>query len=153
MKLSILRKSRGGCTNKSLLVSCNQKKLIAERVGEPHLKRGRQFVVSFSALFLTLFLSANQPAEAQTFLADQHTSKGMVCSSCHQGANQKDVETKTCQSCHGDYDKLVKLTDKLEINPHESHLGEPDCKDCHHGHKQSSPACKQCHDFSIPMKY
>lgn len=109
--------------------------------------------IPFFVIAMTVNMIVGQFSHAQGFLAEQHINRGVACTSCHQSQPQKEVTAKTCQSCHGEYDKLVKLTDKLEINPHESHLGEPDCTDCHHGHKKSTPACKQCHDFAIQMKY
>lgn len=87
-------------------------------------------------------------------LSDFHVAKGLSCATCHtETPPSKPVPTSQCQSCHGNYDKLVELTEKLEINPHESHLGEPDCSSCHHAHKPSEVACSGCHDFKIEIKH
>jgi Cytochrome c3 len=40
-----------------------------------------------------------------------------------------------------DYKRLAAKTERLNSNPHDSHLGEIDCEKCHHSHKpQRVPA-------------
>ena len=57
-----------------------------------------------------------------------------------------------CLGCHGDYGKVAAKTDKLDPNPHDSHLGEIDCGKCHHAHKASVNICNPCHqlDMNVP---
>lgn len=105
------------------------------------------------AMFPALLSIATMVAAAEPTLADVHASKQVACASCHEGKPGSEVKTEKCMACHGNYDKLVLLTDKNEVNPHESHLGEPDCSQCHHAHKKSEAVCNQCHDFSIKMKH
>lgn len=81
------------------------------------------------------------------FLADRHIERGLKCESCHTTQPPKAVPTSQCQSCHGGYDKLAKLTDKKDINPHDSHVENPACGDCHHGHRKPALLCDQCHQF------
>lgn len=54
-----------------------------------------------------------------------------------------------CTGCHGDYSKLIELTEKSPINPHDSHLGELECDSCHHSHKPFENYCARCHDFKL----
>lgn len=84
---------------------------------------------------------------ADHFLADRHVERGLKCDSCHTTQPPKAVPTSQCQSCHGGYDKLAKRTEKLDINPHDSHLENPQCGDCHRGHKKPTLVCDQCHSF------
>ena len=105
-------------------------------------------VAACLALTLTTAVSA-----ADKTLADIHADRQIPCSACHGTTPGSPVATAKCESCHGNYDKLISLTDKGNVNPHESHLGEPDCSQCHHIHKKSEAACNQCHDFAIQMRY
>lgn len=94
------------------------------------------------------------PAAAEAapgLLADAHAAKGLQCASCHKETPPASSPAGAqCMTCHGGYDKLARLTDKPDgVNPHESHLGEPECGQCHHGHKPSELACSQCHEFQI----
>ena len=110
-----------------------------------------KFITLCSAA-LAATLSASAFAADKT-LADVHAAQGVVCTACHGAKPGSEVTTAKCESCHGNYDKLIPLTDKGAVNPHESHLGEPDCSQCHHIHKKSEAACNQCHDFAIKMRY
>lgn len=101
-----------------------------------------------AALLPVLFsLSAVATADAAPNLADRHIARGMQCTSCHTEMPPKAVPTSQCLSCHGSYEKLADATDKGDINPHESHLGDIDCDRCHKGHGQPVLACAQCHQF------
>jgi hypothetical protein len=84
------------------------------------------------------------------FLTDRHTAEGMGCMGCHdtdtpgKGAF---AETDTCLKCHeGSYDKLAELNGSLgPRNPHDAHVGQLDCINCHHSHEASELYCEQCH--------
>lgn len=41
-----------------------------------------------------------------------------------------------------------KKTDESDINPHATHMGEPECSECHSGHKQPRLVCDNCHEFT-----
>jgi fumarate reductase flavoprotein subunit len=84
-------------------------------------------------------------------LADRHKVAGIDCSGCHKESSTKAVPTETCLGCHGPYEKLAEQTDKLDVNPHSSHLGERDCSDCHHSHKRSEDYCMRCHQFHFKV--
>jgi flagellar basal body-associated protein FliL len=48
-------------------------------------------------------------------------------------------------------DDLKKLTSDRHRNPHDSHLGNQDCSNCHQTHEQSVLVCSQCHgDAPVP---
>jgi hypothetical protein len=48
-------------------------------------------------------------------------------------------------------DDLKKATADQHRNPHESHLGNQDCSNCHQTHEQSLMLCTQCHaDAEVP---
>ncbi|MGV8084579.1 MAG: cytochrome c3 family protein [Coriobacteriia bacterium] len=60
-----------------------------------------------------------------------------------------------CLKCHGAYDDLAEKTaDYLGqpgVNPHEAHLGQLPCYDCHRMHDQSQMYCSNCHvDQKVP---
>lgn len=55
-----------------------------------------------------------------------------------------------CMQCHGDYEKLAKQTSDLVPNPHQSHLGQVNCEDCHKPNlSKPELMCNQCHNFTI----
>lgn len=85
---------------------------------------------------------------AGKMLAERHVERGVKCEVCHTTMPPKAVASKTCQMCHGSYEKLAKRTDKKDINPHASHVENPDCGQCHHGHKKPTLLCDQCHEFT-----
>jgi fumarate reductase flavoprotein subunit len=92
-------------------------------------------------------------AAEDLFLADKHRNRGTDCSGCHKESPlEQDVPVAVCLGCHGDYGKVAAKTNKLDPNPHNSHLGEVDCGKCHHAHKASVNACNECHqlDMKVP---
>jgi RNA polymerase subunit RPABC4/transcription elongation factor Spt4 len=54
-----------------------------------------------------------------------------------------------CTKCHSDIDIIVAKTDFGEANPHNSHLGDLVCSDCHKMHNQSHAKCADCHNFEF----
>lgn len=103
-------------------------------------------------------------------LANKHKEAGVACIDCHDnGIEDKIQETvwyvtddfddppakrhfdnKMCTKCHSDLDELIAKTDKGDgVNPHNSHLGDLTCSDCHKMHMQSKAACQNCHDFEF----
>ena len=98
-------------------------------------------------------LSGPTLAAEGNFLADKHEDRSTDCSGCHKESPPKqDVPMGVCLGCHEDYRKVAAKTDKLDPNPHDSHLGEVDCGKCHHAHKASVNACNECHqmDMKVP---
>ena len=91
-------------------------------------------------------------ASADAYLADRHVAGGMNCAACHRETPlSKPVPMAQCLTCHGSYDKLADATEKLDVNPHDSHLGDVECASCHKGHQPSVLMCTQCHSFpSLP---
>ena len=103
-------------------------------------------------------------------LARKHQEAGVTCVDCHEnGIEDKVQETawyvtdnfddppekrkfsnEMCTKCHSDMEELVARTDKGNgINPHDSHLGDLTCSDCHKMHAKSKAACQDCHDFEF----
>ncbi len=92
-------------------------------------------------------------AAESVFLADKHKTRGMDCSGCHkENPPKQDVLMAVCLGCHGDYQKVAAKTNRLDPNPHDSHLGEIECRKCHHAHKASVNTCNECHqmDMKVP---
>lgn len=87
------------------------------------------------------------------FLADRHQAKGLNCAACHRESPPKAaVPSEICLQCHGPADKLAEKTSAVQPhNPHDSHLGEIACDQCHHGHKAPENACAQCHAFGFKV--
>lgn len=92
-------------------------------------------------------------ADPGLFLGDKHKNRGLDCSGCHkEDPPKQNVPMAVCLGCHGDYPKVAAQTNKLDPNPHDSHLGGIDCEKCHHAHKPSVNACTDCHlmDMKVP---
>ncbi len=91
-------------------------------------------------------------AAQQLLLADRHKDAGITCEGCHkENPPEKKSPMEVCIGCHGNYDKLAELTQKSLSNPHDSHLGEVDCGNCHHTHKPSEDFCSSCHNFGLKV--
>ena len=93
-------------------------------------------------------------AADRPLLAEKHKAASLGCDACHKENPPKAAApTSICTACHGNYEKLAQLTQKvMPHNPHESHEGEMDCAECHHVHKPSVDYCGKCHqfDFKVP---
>jgi Zn finger protein HypA/HybF involved in hydrogenase expression len=113
--------------------------------------------IGASLLILTISVnSQGSPAWAadRPLLVEKHQSARLGCDACHKENPPKTpAPTPICTACHGNYEKLAQLTQKvMPHNPHESHEGEMDCAECHHVHKPSVDYCGKCHqfDFKVP---
>lgn len=89
-------------------------------------------------------------------LASFHSKNQGGCTACHitPGKVSDDSEThinQQCKSCHGGYEELKDA--KLEIDPHNSHLGDINCTSCHKGHEQSKVYCNECHSFDLKIPF
>lgn len=98
--------------------------------------------------------------EKAKFLAGNHMHDKNIsisCTDCHSESGLlDDAETQTntsCVSCHGDLTEMSKITNKTEINPHESHLGKINCTACHGGHEPSAIYCNNCHSFELQISH
>lgn len=95
-----------------------------------------------------------------------HAKVGIACQSCHarplrqsvrefvtyyitqdykEPLQEVRVPKEDCIRCHGGYETLAELTQDLEWNFHNSHLGQIECRLCHKMHKVSVEYCAQCH--------
>jgi len=64
---------------------------------------------------------------------------------------EREFPAEFCFDCHEpnehtSYEQVIQLTADLELNPHDSHLGELDCDICHSMHGLSEDHCAECHD-------
>ncbi|MEF2074182.1 cytochrome c3 family protein [Consotaella aegiceratis] len=75
------------------------------------------------------------------------------CTDCHE--NDKPEEAPPygiCLTCHKSYEALAEKSSKLDPNPHDNHYildSEPDCDECHMGHKVREPICVDCHEGMV----
>jgi hypothetical protein len=72
-----------------------------------------------------------------------------------EGSGDKNgVEFCLRPECHegiATLEDLKKVTADQHRNPHDSHLGNQDCSNCHQTHEQSVMMCTQCHaDSEVP---
>ena len=104
---------------------------------------------SFAILLLTLFTGL--PAQSQegksTSLPAHHSKAGVHCFDCHQEEKptKKAVAPDSCMTCHGDYPAMKAVTKDVKPNPHDSHLGEIPCTECHRQHQPPVVKCLECH--------
>lgn len=117
-----------------------------------------------SLLAMTLMCCLIPASQAGEAMMLKHS--GMDCVSCH--ATNKPVEQadqSACIKCHGQYKgKVVPGADYnpdrnprrpvIEVNPHDSHLGDVRCTLCHREHSKSpQTTCYQCHqNFRLNAK-
>jgi fumarate reductase flavoprotein subunit len=103
-------------------------------------------------LFAGTAQTAEEAKEGQQFLADKHKNLGVECSGCHRESPPKQMPgSDVCMGCHGDAAKISEKTSKLDTNPHDTHMGEMDCHQCHKGHQRSVSVCNQCHTFDMKV--
>ena len=111
--------------------------------------------LAFLGFIAVLIFSPSFPADAQQtpLLEEKHKNTGITCEACHkEKPPSQAVPTAVCLSCHGSYSELVEKTkDVKPRNPHESHLGDLDCDNCHHVHKPSVNYCGECHTFGFKV--
>ena len=108
--------------------------------------------------------------QASDYGAYAHAVEDVTCLDCHEPTTQQQVDelvvymqgdfevplderqfgTEFCFDCHEpnehtSYEEVIQLTAGLELNPHDSHLGEMECATCHKTHRPSEDYCAQCH--------
>ncbi|WP_110953541.1 cytochrome c3 family protein [Anaerosinus massiliensis] len=104
--------------------------------------------------------------EDSDLLANAHNKAGVKCIDCHQKSiadkveegiayvtddfddpmEKRKLDNDTCLKCH-DVEKIKAKTQFGEQNPHDSHMGDLVCSDCHSMHRKSKTTCSQCHNF------
>ena len=109
-------------------------------------------IVLLASAIVAVNLSGVVWAQATPFLADRHGAKGLNCQGCHKESPPgKAVPSAVCLGCHGDAEKLAMKTAGVRPNPHDTHLGEMACEECHRAHKPSIDACAKCHHFGLKV--
>jgi cytochrome c nitrite reductase small subunit len=108
--------------------------------------------------------------QASDLGAHAHAVEDVTCLDCHEPTTQQQVDelvvyvqgdfevpleerqfgTQFCFDCHlpnehTSYEEVIQLTAGLELNPHDSHLGQMDCEICHKMHRVSEDYCADCH--------
>ncbi|HUW95406.1 MAG TPA: ammonia-forming cytochrome c nitrite reductase subunit c552 [Anaerolineae bacterium] len=103
--------------------------------------------------------------------AAAHAAEDVACLDCHEPTieqqmdelvvyvqgdfaaplEERDFGNEFCFDCHETtehttYEEVIQLTADLELNPHDSHLGEMECATCHKMHGPSEDYCAQCHE-------
>lgn len=101
-------------------------------------------------------------------LAHKHAEAGVACIDCHDNGiedkinetvwyvtddfddppQQRAFDNEMCTKCHN-VDEVIAKTNYDGKNPHDSHLGELTCYDCHYSHEKSKAACSECHNFDF----
>ncbi len=108
-------------------------------------------------------------AANKELLVYSHFQAGVGCTECHERteeeiAHEKEVyksgdyektlytreyDADFCFRCHESYKALAERSEHLKQalgrNPHESHMGEVPCYECHKAHQPSRLVCSECH--------
>jgi hypothetical protein len=86
-------------------------------------------------------------ASATYKLPAPHAKAGVHCYNCHheEKPTKKAVASDSCMTCHGDYPAMKEVTRHLPVNPHDSHVGEIACTECHRQHQPPVVKCLECH--------
>lgn len=107
-----------------------------------------------AALCCGLCLGSSQAQEPGRRLPDHHAKTGVHCFDCHQEEKptKKAVASESCMICHGDYPAMRVLTKDAKPNPHDSHLGEIPCTECHRQHQAPKVKCLECHEGKFKFK-
>ena len=104
-------------------------------------------------------------------LAHKHAQADVTCIDCHENTisdkigetwqyvtddfddppYKRKFDNAMCLKCHAINDIKVK-TNYGQENPHDSHLGDLVCADCHKMHNKSKTACAECHTFDFMKK-
>lgn len=61
---------------------------------------------------------------------------------------KQEYTDEMCLQCHISDEYLVNATDFLYYNPHLSHWGELECRECHFSHEPQYNLCAECHLFT-----
>ena len=102
----------------------------------------------FVAAAVSCLMLCATAGAADAYAVKNEAHKAMPCATCHQTDTPTTIpDNKTCLTCHGSMDALVKKTDKYALNPHASpHWGDSvPCGTCHKQHSQPIVYCEACH--------
>lgn len=99
------------------------------------------------ALGLLSCLAVGVRAAEDKPLPAPHVKAKVSCHDCHQKEKPSTaaVPDEACMICHGDYPAMKALTKDAKPNPHDSHLGEIPCIECHRQHQPPVVKCLECH--------
>lgn len=110
-----------------------------------------------------------ESADNPQMLAGLHKAAEIGCTDCHEYTEEtlkeeeelyvkgeyddppytREYENDFCFRCHGSYPEIRDMTkefaEKWGRNPHESHMGEIGCYECHKAHQASKFVCAECH--------
>lgn len=109
--------------------------------------------------------------QAGDLLSHKHAQAGIKCIDCHDNTMANKIEetwqyvtddfddppdkrtfnNDMCLKCHNTDDIKTK-TQYGHENPHDSHLGDLVCSDCHKMHMKSQTSCSECHNFDFMKK-
>jgi len=126
----------------------------------------RIFGILSSALIAVALIgiSAASAADFVSASGKKHQQAGIACATCHGTAKPTAAApAAACVKCHANSNgRYVGLGAKKytgdggavkTVNPHQSHLVELGCIDCHKTHAASVIYCNQCHLFKdMPAK-
>lgn len=104
-------------------------------------------------------------------LSHKHAAANVKCIDCHENSmaekvnetwlyvtddfdeelDKRDFGNEMCVKCHK-VDDIKAKTNFGQENPHDSHLGDLVCADCHKMHIKSKTKCSQCHNFDFMKK-
>ena len=105
--------------------------------------------ILIAAATVVLLFVAGAVAQEKPFTADRHKAVGLTCDACHGEAKpSKPASPDVCLGCHESLEAVAKRTQNRTPNPHKNHITEasdPECTQCHHGHKADRPLCFDCH--------
>lgn len=120
--------------------------------------KARLWICRFLALLLLTVISyghAAEPAQPLSPLGQFHVQHGVTCTNCHNTAQPTAAApASACLTCHagadGHYDGTQRTYTfdggvKVAANPHQSHLVDLPCTECHKVHVASVNYCNQCH--------
>lgn len=116
-------------------------------------KRGATLFLALLLIFsgLIVFTSFSGAQDGGAPKISKHAKRDIQCQDCHDNDTSKRVAMPRCLQCHGSYEKVAERTRKDQPNPHESHLGQVRCGECHREHGQSVNSCKECHTFEMKV--
>lgn len=122
----------------------------------------RLLVLVSVAVLLVAALASGLESRAQTMVSAAgraHQALNMKCADCHATAKPvAAAPVAACLKCHGNADGIYPGKGAKPyvgdggaiktLNPHQSHLVELPCNECHKVHKASVNYCDNCHLFS-----
>lgn len=101
-------------------------------------------------IIFVVFLAAFAFA-AQNYEQHKHKAFDVTCTECHETEKPTAAPSSAaqCFTCHGSYEDLAAATNKLDPNPHYTHLGDMLCGECHKIHGPSVNMCATCHNIKL----